>query len=390
MIRRPWAQVALVVVAAIAVAVFLATIPTFRHFFDLGVYRGAVRSWLIDGSELYDYRYQDTEYGFTYPPFAALVMSPLAITSWPVAVAAAALLNAGAVAVLIRWYFVPILRRHGWPVWTPCALMFLGFLVFEPSRDTFSYGQVNLLLLVLVCSDLRNHRFSGIGIGLAAAIKLTPVVFIGYLILSRQYRQAATAIGAAAGATVLALLIAPDASIEFWTDAVWDTGRIGRLYYVSNQSLRGVVARLDAPPTLWLTAVALVVAYWCWWVGSRKPEPLLGFAVTGVIACLVSPVTWVHHLVWVIPGVFLLLDRALRTPGPEPRRRRVGLLFAGFAVMSSSLVWAWWAHPLGWGSFPGSNAYVWITLVVLAALTQDVWAPAPALAHGIRADADRS
>jgi len=389
-LRRPWAQVVLVAVTAVAVAVFLATIPTFRHFFDLGVYRGAVRSWLIDGDGLYDYRYQDTEYGFTYPPFAALVMSPLAITSWPVAVAAAALLNAGAVAVLIRWYFVPILRRHGWPVWTPCALMFLGFLVFEPSRDTFSYGQVNLLLLVLVCSDLRNHRFSGVGIGLAAAIKLTPVVFIGYLILSRQYRQAATAIGAAAGATVLALLIAPDASIEFWTDAVWDTGRIGKLYYVSNQSLRGVVARLDAPPPLWLTAVALVVAYWCWWVGSRKPEPLLGFAVTGVIACLVSPVTWVHHLVWLIPGVFLLLDRALRTPGPEPRRRRVGLLFAGFAVMSSSLVWAWWAHPLGWGSFPGSNAYVWITLVVLAALTQDVWAPAPALAHGIRADADRS
>ena len=148
--RRPWAQVVLVAVTAVAVAVFLATIPTFRHFFDLGVYRGAVRSWLIDGDGLYDYRYQDTEYGFTYPPFAALVMSPLAITSWPVAVAAAALLNAAAVVVLIRWYFVPILRRRGWPVWTPCALMFLGFLVFEPSRDTFSYGQVNLLLLVLV------------------------------------------------------------------------------------------------------------------------------------------------------------------------------------------------------------------------------------------------
>jgi len=139
--------------------------------------------------------------------------------------------------------------------------MFLGFLVFEPSRDTFSYGQVNLLLLVLVCSDLRNKRFAGVGIGLAAAIKLTPVVFIGYLILSRQYRQAATAVAAAGAATVLALLIAPDASVEFWTDAVWDTGRIGKLYYVSNQSLRGVVARLEAPPTLWLTAVALVVAY---------------------------------------------------------------------------------------------------------------------------------
>ena len=390
MIRRPWAQVALVVVAAIAVAVFLATIPTFRHFFDLGVYRGAVRSWLIDGNELYDYRYQDTEYGFTYPPFAALVLSPLAITSWPVAVAAAAVLNTAAVVVLIRWYFVPILRRRGWPVWTPCALVFLGFLVFEPSRDTFSYGQVNLLLLVLVCSDLRNKKLSGVGIGLAAAIKLTPVVFIGYLILSRQYRQAATATVTAVGATVLALLIAPDASRTFWTDAIWDTGRIGKFYQVSNQSLRGVVARLDAPPTLWLAAVALVVAYWCWWVRSRKPDHVLGFAGTGGIACLVSPITWVHHLVWLIPGVFLMLDRAVRTPAAEPRRRRLAVLVAGFAVMSSSLVWAWWAHPIGWGAFPGSNAYVWLTLVMLAALTQQVWVttPTPVPAHGIRADAD--
>ncbi|WP_433375203.1 glycosyltransferase 87 family protein [Actinoplanes sp. CA-142083] len=378
------AQVTLVTLAAVAVAVFLVTIPTFRHFFDLGVYRGAVRYWLIDGGDLYDFRYQDTEYGFTYPPFAALTLSPLAITSWPVAVAAAALLNAGAVALLIRWYFVPILRRRGWPVWTPCALMFLGFLVFEPSRDTFSYGQVNLLLLVLVCSDLRNRRMSGVGIGLAAAIKLTPVVFIGYLILSRQYRQAATAIATAATATVLALLIAPDASIRFWTDAVWDTNRIGKLYYVSNQSLRGVVARLDAPGTLWLAAVALVVAYWCWWVRTRRPDPVTGFAVTGVIACLVSPITWVHHLVWVIPGVFLLLDRAVGIPA------RLAVLAAGFVVMSSSLVWAWWAHPMGWDAFAGSNAYVWISLVILAALTNEAWVTANAPAHGIPAGADRS
>jgi alpha-1,2-mannosyltransferase len=61
-------QFALVAVTAIAVGVFVATVPTFRHFFDLGVYRGAVRYWLVGGGHLYDYRYQDTAYGFTYPP----------------------------------------------------------------------------------------------------------------------------------------------------------------------------------------------------------------------------------------------------------------------------------------------------------------------------------
>ncbi|MFD0518059.1 glycosyltransferase 87 family protein [Paractinoplanes durhamensis] len=356
---------------AVAVAVFLATIPTFRHFFDLGVYRGAVRYWLIDGGDLYQYRYQGTEYGFTYPPFAALAMSPLAITSWPVAVAASLTLNSICVILLLRWYFVPILQRRGRPVWTPCALMFLGFLVFEPSRDTFSYGQVNLLLLVLVCSDLRNKRFAGVGIGVAAAIKLTPVIFIGYLILARRYRAAATAAVTTAAATILALLVAPDASRAFWTDAVWDTGRIGKLYYVSNQSLRGVVARLDAPSTWWLAGVALVVAYWCWWVRTRRPSPTAGFAVTGVIACLISPITWVHHLVWLIPGLFLLLDRVLRTEPADLRRRLLFALGAGFALMSSSIVWIWWAHPHGWAAFPGSNTYVWLSIAVLLTVTRE-------------------
>ncbi|GIF19142.1 alpha-1,2-mannosyltransferase [Actinoplanes tereljensis] len=362
-------RIALVIGAAIAVAVFLVTIPTFRHFFDLGVYRGAVRYWLFDGGDLYQYRYQGTEYGFTYPPFAALTMSPLALTSWPVAVAASLVLNSAAVILLLRWYFVPILRRYRvLDIWTPCALMFLGFLLFEPSRDTFSYGQVNLLLLVLVCSDLRNKRFAGVGIGLAAAIKLTPAVFIGYLILARRYREAATATITAAIATVLAMLVAPDASREFWTDAVWDTNRVGHFYQVSNQSLRGVLARLDAPGMWWLVAVVLVVAYWSWWVRTRRPDLTTGFAVTGVVACLISPISWVHHLVWLIPGVFLLLDRAVRAPTME-RRRGLAVLFAGFAVMSSSIVWLWWAQPHGWAAFPGSNTYVWLSIAILLALT---------------------
>ncbi len=210
------------------------------------------------------------------------------------------------------------------------------------------------------------------GIGLAAAIKLTPAVFIGYLLLSRQYRAAATAAGTAAGATVLAVLIAPDASRVFWTEAIWDTGRVGKLYYVSNQSLRGVLARLDAPGSWWLAGVALVVAYWCWWVRTRRPDQVAGFAVTGVVGCLISPITWVHHLVWLMPGLFLVLDWAWGTEDRALRRSRLGTLAAGLVVMSSSLVWAWWADPLGWAAFPGSNAYVWLTLAVLVVLTQQV------------------
>jgi len=171
-------RVALVLIVAVAAGVFLVTVPTFRHFFDLGVYRGAVRHWLLAGGDLYAYRYQGTGYGFTYPPFAALVLSPLALASWPVAIAASLVVNAGAVARLLRW-FRP---RAGW---TEAALLFVAVIVFEPARDTFSFGQVNLVLLVLVCADLaaltRGSRWAGVGIGIAAAVKLTPAVFVGYL-----------------------------------------------------------------------------------------------------------------------------------------------------------------------------------------------------------------
>jgi alpha-1,2-mannosyltransferase len=363
-LRSGPAQVALVVGTAIAIGVLLTTALTFRHFFDLGVYRGSVRYWLIDGGHLYDYRYQHSAYGFTYPPFAALVMAPLVITSWPVAVAISLAANTAMVVLLLRWFFVPFLRRRSWPMWTPCALAFLAVVLFEPARDTLTLGQINLVLLVLVCADLRalvtGRLRAGIGIGLAAAIKLTPAVFVGYLLLTRQYRAAATAAGTAAGATVLTAIVVPGPSRVFWTDALWDTGRVGKLAYVSNQSLRGVLARLDAPEIWWVAAVALVVAYWAWWVRSRRTpgDHAAGFAVTAIVACLISPVTWVHHLVWVLPALFWLLDRG-----------RTTVVAVAYVLMCTSFVWLWWTHPFGWSAFAGSNLYVWIAAALMVTVT---------------------
>jgi alpha-1,2-mannosyltransferase len=359
-------QAALVGVTAIAVGVFLVTVPAFRHFFDLGVYRGAVRYWLLGGGDLYDFRYQDSQYGFTYPPFAALVFTPLAALSWPVAVALSIVVNAAAVAVLLTWHLVPVLERNGWPVWTPCAFAFLAVLIYEPARDTFSFGQVNLLLLLLVGADLRalrsGSRWAGVGIGVATAIKLTPAVFIGYLIVVGRYRAAVVSFGTTAAAAVLAMLIAPDASRTFWTGALWDTGRVGDLAYVSNQSLRGVTARLDLSPLWWPAAVVLVLA--AWFLLVRGADLAAGFAATGVVACLISPITWVHHLVWLLPALFLLAGDAL----DRRDRVRMAVVAVVFVVLSSSVVWLWWAGPSGWVAAIGSNTYVWISLGLLVLL----------------------
>ncbi|GAA0794519.1 glycosyltransferase 87 family protein [Spirilliplanes yamanashiensis] len=245
--RRAWALAGLIA----ATAVFLVTVPAFRHFFDLGVYRGAVRWWLLGEAPLYEFRYDGTEYGFTYPPFAAVAMSPLALTSWPVAVALSLAANAAVVVLLLRRLVLPLLRRPGRHRPTAAVVAACAVLVFEPVRDTFSYGQVNLLLLALVLADHRllerGSRWAGAGIGLAAAVKLTPAIFVLYLIVAGRRRAAAVAAGTAAAATALAALVAPGATREFWTSALWDTGRVGDLAYVSNQSLRGALARLDVP-----------------------------------------------------------------------------------------------------------------------------------------------
>jgi hypothetical protein len=122
----------------------------------------------------------------------------------------------------------------------------------------------------------------------------------------------------------------------------------------------------------------------------RRPRPLGLVGVYTGLALLLLAVVVAAGVVWTYrvrlgPGYGWASCR-----GAEPRRRRLALLGGGFVIMSSSLVWIWWAHPVGWGAFPGSNAYVWLSLVVLAALTQDSRLPAPVPAHGIPAEADRS
>ena len=359
---------------AVTVAVFLVTVPAFRHFFDLGVYLGAVRHWLVAGGDLYDFRYDGTEYGFTYPPFAALVMSPLALLSRPVAVAASIAANAVAVGLLLRWFLWPALRRLGRPAWTSWTVAFCVVLVFEPVRDTFSVGQVNLILLVLVVADLRllraGHGRAGVLLGLAAAIKLTPAIFIGYLLITRRWRAAAVATGTAASATLVTAVVAADESAAFWAGAVWDTGRVGDLAYVSNQSLRGVVARLDAGALWWVAAACFVLALW--WVRARRAadsgDHTTGFALTGIAGCLLSPVTWVHHLVWLLPALFLLLDAALGEPDRRRRHYRLAGVAAIWVVLSSSVVWLWWGGVQGWTGTIGSNTYVWISIGLLLLL----------------------
>ncbi|MEV4120107.1 glycosyltransferase 87 family protein [Micromonospora sp. NPDC049645] len=361
---------------ATVLAVAIAVLPGHRGWFDVGVYHGAVGHW-VRGGDLYEWT-TGNGYGFTYPPFAAVSMLPMAALAWYPTIVANLLLTALAVAFLLRLLVDPLARRHGWTRWYALALACCLLAGLNPVRDTVSFGQVNLLLVALVYLDLwlweRGSRWAGIGVGLAAAVKLTPAIFIGYLLVTGRWRAAATAIGTAVGATVLAAALAPEASRAFFTEALWDTDRVGELAYVSNQSLLGLVARVDpADPDrrLWLLLVVAVLAVWVVRVrrAVRDGDERAGFALTGVAGCLVSPVSWVHHLVWLVPGLVVLAASTLPWPPVDATlRRRAYAGVAAYVVLCSGLVWVFANGSAGPAGFVGANAYVWVSIGMLTLL----------------------
>ncbi|NYT93791.1 glycosyltransferase 87 family protein [Salinispora sp. H7-4] len=377
--KRTVRQAIGVVGLAVGVALFLSVAAARHGFFDLGVYYGAIRYWVHDGGEIYDFLRPFTQYGFTYPPFAALVMLPMAYVSWTVAIVLSVSASVVVTLVLLWWLLDPISRRAGWTRWFAIAVALCLAAAYEPMRETVNFGQVNMLLLFLVAVDLlrllpSGSRWAGATIGLATAIKLTPGIFIVYLLVTGRWRAAVTAMGTAAGATLFAAALFPDASRVFWTEALWNTNRVGELSFVSNQSLRGVVARLnpeDPSTVAWLVLVVVVLALWVWRARSAVAvgDEATGLALTGVLMCLVSPVTWVHHLVWLLPALILLVDNAMAAPADSRRRRRLlAAVGIAYAFLISRIVWAWERDFTGIDGFLGSNTYVWISLALLAFL----------------------
>lgn len=344
-----------------------------NRFFDSKVYYGAVQYWFLDHGMVYDWLRTGTPYGFTYPPFAALVMAPMAYLPFPLVLVIATVATVVTTGLVMWWLVGPMIRRAGWSTWFAFGVALCLAVSFEPVRETLTFGQVNTLLLALVAGDLllgvaKGRRWGGIGIGLATAIKLTPGVFILYLLVTKRWRAAGTAIVAAAAATLVSGAVATDQSREFWTSALWDTGRVGVLSYVSNQSLRGFLARLPIDPVaskIWIVGVLILLGFWVWRVrkAAAAGDELGGLALTGILGCLVSPVTWVHHCVWLLPAVFRCIDAGLSS---RTDKKPLYLGGAAYLLMTSRLLWLWETRPRPPLELLGGNLYFWFSLALLA------------------------
>ena len=282
---------------------------------DLKVYRDGGISFMKD-LPLYTSRFPHPLSGpdlpFTYPPFAAVVFSVLGFVGYYLA----AVLMVAIGFTALTWTVYLVLRNRAGsrflPRPTPRVLVTLTLvsLVMEPISSTFLHGQINLLLMGLVVTDALGPKTRiprGVLAGIAAAIKLTPAVFLLYFVARRQWKTASNMVAAFIGATSLSIILAPRDSEAYWTATVFDPTRIGDLGYAANQSLRGGLHRLGGLPGLamsvkteehlWLGLSMIVIglAY----AGARRAvkrgDTVCALAVVAACQLLISPVSWSHH-----------------------------------------------------------------------------------------------
>lgn len=282
---------------------------------------------------------------FTYPPFAGTLFRWMAGAPEEMAAAFWQLGCAGALVCVILGTLV----CRGYRLDTGTVVLgtaaAVAALALSPIRDSFFYGQINLFLMLLVSLDfLRTRdRFTGIGVGIAAGLKLTPAFFILVFLMQRRWRDAATASVTFVATVVIGLLTVPDA-MRFWTSAIFDSSRIGSTTISASQSLKGVMERLLEPgmlaSALWLVACVVTVAMFylaLQWATRRDNQPLV-MALGGITTCLISPFSWHHHWVWLVPLVVCLVDLGVRAAPAAPGKPGRSWLGVQLTTAASLLV----------------------------------------------------
>jgi alpha-1,2-mannosyltransferase len=288
---------------------------------------------------------------FTYPPFAALVFAAfswLSFGAWQVGIV---VIDVFLVPV-ISYLAVRMLGHRGRGAWFAALGLAAVALWLEPVYSTIYFGQINLILLALIMADFAlpdSCRWKGIATGVAAAIKLTPLLFVPYLLASRRIRAGLVSLATFAASVALGFALLPAASAQFWTSR--SVSGAGGAQKIVDQSLNGMVQRLlqTRPPAglIWSVLALLVAAAGVAVaaVASRRGLELLGVVICGVTSLLVSPISWTHHWVWTGPALALVAAGRPRPAGSPLRRRDLGARLAGTALVLG-VFFAWPGHAL--------------------------------------------
>jgi len=306
---------------------------------------------------LYDWvGYGKLHLPFTYTPSAAIAFAVISFVPWwlsqqlSVAVDIIALLTA-------LWLTLGGLgyardtRRLGATLLAAAAVFWT-----EPVLRTIYLGQVNLVLMALIIWDLcrpdtlpntgKTRWWKGFGTGIAAGVKLVPLIFIPYLLLARKFRQAAMACAGFAFTVLLGFAILPKDSAKWWFDGLFvQGGRTGFTGWAGNQSLDGLITRLtgsvnEAKPA-WIAVAVLVAA-----VGvtaaallDRKGHRMPGLLMAALTGLLVSPISWDHHWVWIAPGAVVAAHYAVQAWHRHARKAAWGLGILAVGIVAWFGAW---------------------------------------------------
>ncbi len=267
---------------------------------------------------LYDWvGYGKLHLPFTYTPFAAISFAPVSLVPWLAAQKLSLAVNIIALLAALWFTLGGLGYRRDTMVRLGATLLGAGVIFWtEPVLRTMYLGQVNLVLMALITWDLcqpdtdNSRWWKGFGTGVAAGIKLVPLIFIPYLLLARKFRQAAMACAGFAVTVLLGFVILPADSVKWWFGGLFvQGGRTGFVGWAGNQSLEGMITRLtgsvNGAKPAWIVAAILVALAGVTGAAllDRKGHPMLGLLMAALTGLLVSPVSWDHHWVWIAPGV---------------------------------------------------------------------------------------
>lgn len=330
-----WAAYAAIAVCSAALVLHR---PAWDRLSDLHIYYGAVRH-AQDGHPLYTFVAENGG-PFTYPPFAALVLWPVGLVPEPVLQVGWLVLTSAAVAALAAAITGAIpTGRHPRPVVT--AAVACALLLSAPAQSNLRFGQVSVFVVLLALVDgmgLTPARYRGVLVGVAAAVKLTPLLFLVYFLVAGRHRDAARAGVAFAACAAVGAVVLPADSRTFWTGTIVNTSRIGDLASLGNQSVHGMLLRLGMEPAslppLWAAMVAAICATALLRARHlhRAGNPAHAAVLVGCATVAASPVSWTHHQIWPVLAAMLLVGAGAAV------RRAAGVLLLTVMTLSLGVV----------------------------------------------------
>jgi alpha-1,2-mannosyltransferase len=292
---------------------------------------------------LYDWGgYSSLALKFTYTPFAAIAFAAVSLLPWAVTEFGSVVVNMAALVAALWFTFGGLGYRDRRIRLGATLLAAAATFWLQPVIRTIYLGQINLILMAAIMWDLcqpdltasgRRRWWKGAVTGVAAGIKLVPLIFVPYLLITRRFREAAATLCGFAATVAVGFAVLPHDSSQWWLHGMfWSDGnRTGFMGWAGNQSLRAIITRfagsVAAGQDPWIAAavVALAAGMTAAYLLDRAGYPVPALLVTALTGLLISPVSWDHHWVWIALAVAVTGHYALaaaRRPQPAGGARR--------------------------------------------------------------------